>query len=490
MEYFMKKKLTVICLVIISLILISTSIYSQTQKKFSKEEIKSDFKYLHDTLEVVHYNLYAFTKKEVFDSAFNKIDSSINDSLTSMQAYRLFQPYLALAKMSECVIFPPFGEYWGNYLPNGGTVFPLNLSFSKGTVFVKDNFSNDSQISKGDEITTFNGKPIKNFMEGIYNFMSGWNEYYKNAYLENTNFTRFYWFIYDMCDTFHLGIRKKDGKEITVQLPAISGWDYEGKLSKQYLPRKPAREFHIIDNNIAYLYPGEFANNPGKWDSLSQATRWDDTEFRRFIDSAFAAIRKTKVKNLIIDLRNNLGGSNIFSDHMISYITSKPFGFSSKLKVRTSQVVKEFWKNINIPSVEELKQAILTHENGSRFELSLPEIQPQPDSLRFTGKVYVLINRLSFSNTTSVASIIKDYQIGKLIGEETPDFVSAYGATQQFNLPNTHIVVSFPKGQFIRPSGDTKPQSVMPDYKVGDKTSDGKDEMLEYTLQLIQKGIQ
>jgi hypothetical protein len=54
--------------------------------------------------------------------------------------------------MSECVIFPPFGEYWGNYLPNGGTVFPLNLGFSKGKVLVKDNFSNESQISKGDEI--------------------------------------------------------------------------------------------------------------------------------------------------------------------------------------------------------------------------------------------------------------------------------------------------------------------------------------------------
>jgi len=435
----------------------------------------------------VHYDLYAFTEKEVFDSVYNKIENFINDSLTSLQAYRLLQPYLALTKMSECVIFPPYGEYWGNYLPNGGTVFPLNLGFSNGKVFVKDNFSNEPQISKGDEITSFNKKKIKDFMEGVYNFMSGWNEYYKNSTLEKTNFSRFYWLIFGKCDVFQLEIRKNDGREITVELPAIPGRDYEGKLSKQYPPQKTPRRFRFINNDVAYLYPGEFANNPGKWDSLSQATRWDNTEFCHFIDSSFSAFRKMKAKSLIIDLRNNLGGSNTFSDHMISYIASKPFNFSSKLKVRTSQVIKDVWKNINILSVEELKQAILSHENGARFELTLPDYQPQPDSIRFAGKVYVLINRLSFSNTSSVANIIQDYQFGKLIGEETPDFISAYGATQQFNLPNTQITVSFPKGQFIRPNGDATPQSVKPDYKVEDNSSDGKDEMLNYAIELIDK---
>lgn len=483
----MKKTLIVLGFVIISMSSMYVNIQAQPPERFSKEEIKNDFKYLRGTLEVVHYNLYTYTKKEVFNSVYNKIESSINDSLTSLQAYRLFQPYLALAKMSECVIFPPYGEYWGNYLRNGGTVFPLNLGFSKGKVFVKDNFSNEPQISKGDEITSFNGKPIKEFMEGVYHFMSGWNEYYKNSFLENTNFSRFYWFIYDKCDIFHLEIRQKEGREIAVKLPAISGWDYEGKLSKQYPPRKPPREFRFINNDIAYLYPGEFVNNPGKWDSLSQATRWDNTEFCHFIDSSFSAFRKMKAKSLIIDLRNNQGGSNTFSDHMISYIASKPFGFASKLKVRTSRIIKEFWKNINIPSVKELKQAILSHENGSRFEVSLPDNQPQPDSIRFKSKVYVLINRFSFSNTTSVASIIKDYQLGKLIGEETPDFISSYGAIQQFNLPNTQIAVSFPKGLFIRPSGDATPQNVKPDYKVEDNTSDGKDEILDYTVELIVK---
>ncbi|MGD0338145.1 MAG: S41 family peptidase [Bacteroidota bacterium] len=477
------KKLLIILVFINSM---SVSVHSQTQRRFSVKEIKSDLEYLRSTLEASHYNLYAYTKKEVFDSAYNKIESSINDSLTSMQAYRLFQPYLALAKIGECIIFYPFGEYFGNYLRQGGTVFPLNLGFSKGKVFVKDNFSNESQISKGDEILSFNGKPIKEFMEGVYRFMSGQSEYYKNSYLENINFSRIYWFIYDKCDVFHLEIKKKDGSKIKVQLPAISGWEYEGKLSKQYPPRNPAREFRLIDD-VAYLYPGEFVNNPGRHDDMMSPTKWDNTEFCHFIDSAFTAFRKAGAKNLIIDLRNNLGGANNFSDYMISYIASKPFTFCSKAKIRTSRITKDFWKNINIPSLEEMKQAILSHDDGSRFEVSLPENQPQPDSIRFTGHVYALINRFSISNTTSVASVIQDYRLGKLIGEETPDFVSFYGGTHQFNLPNTQLAVTYPKGLMIRPNGDTTPRSIIPDYIVEDNMSTDKDEILDYTLETIAK---
>ena len=88
----MKKNLTVLSLTIISLASMFVSVQAQQPKRFSKEEIKSDLKYMRDTLDVVHYDLYAFTKKEVFDNAYNKIASLINDSLTLMQVYRLFQP--------------------------------------------------------------------------------------------------------------------------------------------------------------------------------------------------------------------------------------------------------------------------------------------------------------------------------------------------------------------------------------------------------------
>jgi hypothetical protein len=86
-------------------ILFSLICFAQPQTKYSAQQVKTDFEYLYKTLDASHYNLYAFTKKEVFDSVYRKIEVSIKDSLTSLQVYRLFQPYLALAKMGECNIF-------------------------------------------------------------------------------------------------------------------------------------------------------------------------------------------------------------------------------------------------------------------------------------------------------------------------------------------------------------------------------------------------
>jgi hypothetical protein len=202
----LKKTLTVLGLTIISLASIFISVQPQSSQRFSKEEIKSDLEYLRDTLEAGHFNIYAYTKKEVFDSMYRKIDSSINDSLTSIQVYRLFQPYVALSKMGHCLMDYPWGEYFGRYLNQGGTVFPLNLCFSQDRLCIKENFSDNSQIAVGDEIISLNGKPIKKVMEGIYNFLPGESEYYKNSVVEIISFARLFWFFYGKCDVFDLKI--------------------------------------------------------------------------------------------------------------------------------------------------------------------------------------------------------------------------------------------------------------------------------------------
>jgi C-terminal processing protease CtpA/Prc len=464
-------------------ILFSLICFAQPQTKYSAQQVKTDFEYLYKTLDASHYNLYAFTKKEVFDSVYRKIEVSIKDSLTSLQVYRLFQPYLALAKMGECNIFFPFDDY-GNYLEHGGTLFPLNLHFSKGKVFIKDNFSNEPQITVGNELILLNGKPITKVMEGIYSFVSGQSEYYKNSIIELLFFSRIFWFVNDKCDVFSLTIKGKDGRELKLQVPAIPGYIFEGKIRQQKTLLNKEREFRFI-NNIAYLHPGEFLS--AEANNLMNHETFDKNEFCHFIDSAFSAFHKMNAKSLIIDLRNNPGGDNSFSDYMVAYFASKPFCFCSKFKVKTSQTTKEFWKDVNIPYLQGMKQDILSHENGACFDVSLSENQPQTDSLRFSGKVYVLVNRFSFSNTSSAAATIQDYRFGKLIGEETPDIPSFYGGTHQFKLPNTQWPVTYPKAYIIRPNGDISLKGVIPDYKDEDNIFTPEDEILDYTLKLIKE---
>jgi C-terminal processing protease CtpA/Prc len=460
--------------------------FSQSPIKFSAQAVKQDFEFLNKTLEASHYSLYVNTKKEVFDKEYKKISESIKDSMTALQVFRLLQPFVALAQNGHCNIDlgMSVGDCYGAYLQNGGTVFPLTIYFSNNKVVVLNNFSNDSSIISGDEIVSINGKPIEETLKGLYNMLSGENINYKKTVIDRFTFPRIYWVVYDRCDIINLGIRKKQGNIVQLKVNAIPAGVYEDKIAQQKSAFNSNREFRFI-NEIAYLHPGEFFN-AGNSD-ISDHKAFEKGEFCHFIDSSFITMHNNKARNLIIDLRDNMGGDNSFSDYMVSFFATKEFSFCSKFLVKTSQMTKDFWKDVTDSTVADLKRDIMTKENGSYFEANIQKKNPRNDSLNYNGNVYVLINRYSISNATGVASIIQDYKLGKLIGEETAELPTNYGAAHQFKLPNTQFIVMYPKAFIIRPNGDTSISGVIPDFKVEDNIFTDKDEVLEYTLNLIKK---
>ena len=149
--------------------------------------------------------------------------------------------------------------------------------------------------------------------------------------------------------------------------------------------------------------------------------------------------------------------------------------------------MKDFWKNIDDPKSKEQKEQIMSLENGSYFDLNISDTEPHSDkSKRFEGKVYVLINRYSYSNAAYVAAIIQDYQFGVIIGEETAEEVTTYVPMRTFKLPKTQITVSCPSGFAVRPSGDKTLRGVVPDQVVYENVFTDDDEILKYTIKLIE----
>jgi C-terminal processing protease CtpA/Prc len=473
----MKKLITILIL----LIIISVSSFGQSQKKYSAKEVKADLAYLRDAMEASNYNFYALTSEEIMDSVYTKIMNSINDSLSSLQTFRLLQPYVALAGMSHCHMNYPWLEY-ENYKKQDGTVFPLRLYFNKGKVLVRANFSQNTQIEKNDEILMVNRKPIHDLLDEVHRYISGPTIYFKNSQIEQREFARFFWFFFGEQELFTLKIRKKDGKELDLKVPSIIGKTFEEKMKIEESLLQTKRKFNLI-NDIAYIRPGHFLNDI-PFDPSNPAL-FDNTEFCHFTDSAFNYFKEINVNSLIIDLRYNPGGDNSFSDYMISYFADRTFTFASNFSIKTSQITKDYWRELDVPEHQEVKDKILTLENGTYFDAPLIEINPHPDSIRFKGNVYVLINRYSYSNTSSVAAVIQDYKFGKIIGEETAEVVSSYGAVHTFNLPNTKWNVIYPKALGVRPNGDASQRGVIPDYIFYEDIFTNKDEVLEYTLKLI-----
>lgn len=472
-------------IIFFSLIMVQNT-FGQESEKFSADQVKQDLKYLYSTLEASHYNLFVNTSKKIYDEEYQKVYNSIKDSLNILEVYRIFQPFAALSKIGHCTCDNSIiGDVYGSYIGSGGTVFPINIIINNYKMMIVDDYSDIKRTARGDELVSINGKPAKDIINGIYLFLSGENDYFINTLIDLFTFPRLNWLINAPCDTFSIQVKNQKNELITLTLPAINGGKYEDLLSSKKQIFNSGRNFKFIDD-IAYIQPGPFLNATGDG-NLSNPKTFEKGEFLAFIDSAFIEIHRAKSNNLIIDIRDNMGGSSTFSDEMIAYIADKPFKFCSKFSVKTSKITKDYWKQVNDTSLNFLKTPILNISDGETFDVTIPEHSFRNDSLKFCGKVYVLINRYSYSQTSAIATQVQDYQFGVLIGEGTAQIPTNYGSTHQFELPNTKMAVVYPKAFIVRPNGDTKFEGVTPDILVDDNIFTDKDEILDYTIDIINK---
>ena len=441
--------------------------YLSAQNKFSRNQVLVDLDFLKTSLEETHYNLYAYTPERVFDENFNAVRASIKeDSLSLLEATSLFQQVISKANNGHTEIIFPISSYI-NYAQGGGTVFPLEVAFESGKALVRKNWSAIPKIAAGDEILSIDGRSMEDILAAIGPHISAERPYFKKAKIEYYSLPRLYWQVFGKQDSFAVEVRTNKGIE-KISLQAVEAIDgYETKR-EDILDAEMQLKFY---GPSAYLNPGGFSG--------------DLEAYKRFVDSAFAAIRTQNSRNLIVDLRNHPGGDDAFGDYLVSYLANKPFRWNSSFRLKTSALLKADARK-RMDTTEAYWQQVLSHEDGETYSYTFEEYQPQPQDMRFTGKVYVLVNRQSHSQSAVTAAQIQDYGFGTIVGEETGEYPSLYASVFRYPLPNTGVSVQVSKGYIVRVNGSTKEEGVIPDIFIKDHLLDEKDEVLEGLLQKLR----
>jgi len=441
---------------------------AQAQAKFSKKDVLADLNTLQSFLLDTHYNVFAYTTELEFNSVYEGAKNSIQgDSLTFLETTSLFQRLTAAVNNGHTEIDFPLQAYT-EYAYADGTLFPLELAFEGNKALVRKNWSQNDSIPIGLEVLSINGMEMSKVLEKMYRQVSAERSYFTNAKIEMYSFPRYYWQVFGRQDDFEIAIRA-NGTVKKHRVKAIRLIeDYETKRTEVLNARMNLKFF----DRSAYLNPGDFSG--------------DEEKYRQFIDSAFVEIQKKNSDHLLIDLRNNRGGDNSFSDYLVSFIADKPFKWNSRFSLKTSQWLKEHTRQ-NSDTTDTYFQEILSHGNGEVYDFTFKAQPPQPKEKRFTGKVFVLVNRQSHSQSAVCAAQIQDYDFGTVVGEETGDYPSLYASQFQYRLPQTGIVAKVAKGYIVRVNGSTKEEGVIPDIWIKDHLLDETDEILNKLLQKINK---
>ena len=448
----------------------SFSCAAQSTPKFSKKQVLSDLKFLYSSLEETHYNLFVYTPKQKYDSIYEELSSSIQkDSMSLLETTNLYQHLTSSANNGHTEIpFP--GQSYYEYAQAGGTLFPLEIALEGEKALVRKNWSNNQEIEIGSELMSINGIPIGHVLEKLSPQLSAERSYFKNAKIELYSLPRLYWQVFGEQENFEIELQT-EGKVKTINIQAIRLIeDFETKRTEVLNASMKLKFF----DRTAYLNPGNFSG--------------DEEKYRKFIDSSFAKIKEKESSHLIIDLRNNGGGDDSFSDYMVSYIADKPFKWCSSFSLKTSSFLKNHVKQTK-DTASAFWKSVLTHEDGAVYPYTFEPYQPQNEEKRFKGEVYVLVNRQSYSQSTVTAAQIQDYNFGIIVGEETGEYPSLYASIFQYKLPETGIPVNVSKGYIVRVNGSTKEQGVIPDIFIKDHLLDEEDEILEGILKEINTGL-
>jgi hypothetical protein len=454
---------------------------------WTPQQVRAEFDALYETLRASHYDMFANRSRAAYDALFEGMRAGFDRPMTLDEIQQDFQRFVAYGNVAHAKIDPPMAA-WETFRAKGGRAFPAFFRVVDGRVFV-DDFMGDIPLSVGDEVLAVDGLPVLEWLEPLRAHLSADSDYLAHTLMEN-RLPILAWQEWGEVDAFTLTLDRGDEPPIEIDVPALSR-DQFGETPDDRPVRFSlswnARESRMLTDTIAYLRPGPFYDNRPEADHP-----WDPSAFKAFVDDAFESFIAAGAERVLIDLRNNPGGSNEFSDHLVAWFADRPFRFSEKFEIRVSEAaiasnrdrLDEQHDEADTVSTQ-LAAAYRGRSPGDEIDFPVDRVQPR-EGRGFRGEVFMLVNRHSYSNAVSVAAIGQDYGFATIIGEPTADLANTYGAMEHFTLPATGIRVGFPKARILRPSRDIEADTVTPDIEIEAPVAPVSDVMLERAVDILR----
>lgn len=437
-------------------------------KLIEPEKLKEDLDFLFKTIEEVHPNMYAYTSKEEFEPHRDELYKSINQPMSAYEFYKLTAPVVASLKNFHILLLPFFEEY-KQYAKNGGKVFPLELGWDETRAILYKNYSS-VYLPVGRTVLSINGCPARGLIANFSRLVAAENKNANPWLIENPIFLRSLLRLeFGQVESWDLKIQAGDGMTQDYSVPSLS-----------------LKEFKSASSAATAAWKRHCWVRPEYNTAIITFYKWrEPEELKAFFDSAFSDIHSKKIRNLIIDIRENTGGRDDCFGPLLEYLTPEPYRLYDKVCIKISEQAQERIKDLraNLPDKFENKT------NGDIVTIELPFHRPAYNPHRFDGRVFLLIGRQSFSASTVFSSLVKCYKIATLIGEETGDPTTLYADSIMFILPNSQVEAGVASKLLICACGKPDGRGVIPDYEVKQKPEDtakGVDTVLQFTLNLIK----
>ena len=418
---------------------------------FQKAELLEDLSFVQEKVENMHPLFLDEVFAEKWRVKYDLLDKQLLDSLSINQFYVQLSTLVGELEDTHTGVSFPYSERKKYMIGGGGVSMPFSITIKGHKLYVNEYFGEDRTLAiAGKQVLAINGISSEQIIVDIRS-IAGVRERECSDQSVEKLFAMCFWALYGEVQNYQLQVSDVDS---LVKIAAVNNATYF-ELKKKYASSQKPEYYQLNfsdDNKLAKLKIASF---------------YGGEKYNAFLKEAFEEIKVKGFRQLIIDVRNNPGGRSRGVDSLLNYLTDKSYSQYKSIGVKVSEELKANYKQKRPESyalIANLPNDTLVYLNSETFIH-----EPRVKESAFTGDVFVVINERSNSAAATFAGIVKENQLGSIVGNKaTGEHIRYYGDFLSYELPNTKLMIYVSPKEFIQFGGSNLDKGVEPDVLLKD----------------------
>ena len=326
------------------------------------------------------------------------------------------------------------------------------------------------------------------------------------------HFSKYYRLHYGLTETFKIKYKLPNSSVQYTKLLSSTGYlNYYKNLNNMY--SKPTDQFYYADLKENQKYKFEQRDSSTGiltiyTFSMGNETTEEHNRYCNFLDRTFSEIKTKNINNLIVDVRQNSGGTDPNDLVTYSYLTQRNFQESKQAWISFNKIpllkyynspIPGFLRPLGVGKFNRQFQERFPLEKDGKYFIGTKENEMQvrePNENAFTGNIYLLISPAVASAGSLFAAMVAGNENTTIIGEETMGgYYGHNGHTPlEYKLPKSKIITTFSidniEQDVPKMSKQFYNRGIIPDYEVSQTIEDylnHRDTQMNFALKRIKE---
>lgn len=483
-------------------------------------ELKADVKKAYRNLKKYQADLDWYISESDFKFKIDSFTNTLSKPMKPYEFYTQLAPVVNSIRQGHLSVVPPrkrLSKVETKILNSKGKgpFSQLEFQWLNGKLYITKNLSKDSTIAVGTRVLAINKESVADLYAKYSRLYTsdGYNRTFIDERFGNI-FSSYYTVEHGLQDSvaYTLSFRDSVFQKVLIREAKAAkeekntATNISKKERKKQLKEKNRKNSYFGYNAATDTYNRSFSiTATDSTTAVMKIRGFSIGHFDDFYRDAFLTLKQKKVKNLIIDLRDNPGGRLSEISFLYSFLSKEPYVFCDQTEVagKTSLFKADYFKGGNLlrktaaligaPIYYTYTFFKVRKGSDGKYYYRGPEHKKRkPRATAFDGTVYVLINGGSFSASCILSSNLKGSKRAVFIGQETGGAYNGTvaGRTPLVRLKNSEINLRLGLMKIV-PTYKTAEEGrgIFPDYETKITEEDliaKRDVEMEKALELIK----